>query len=100
MYRQHFGLKAAPLDKATCDLWDDGALAHLEERFQWLLQSPGIGLLTGEPGVGKMSVITQFDGPVFMLSDGRKAITRFEQEVPFFHRVRWPSSQKGASGSS
>ena len=53
MYRQHFGLKAAPFDKAACDLWDDGALARLEERFRWLLQSPGIGLLTGEPGVGK-----------------------------------------------
>jgi len=57
MYRQHFGLKAAPLDKATCDRWDDGALAHLEERFQWLLQSPGIGLLTGEPGVGKTAAL-------------------------------------------
>ncbi|MCY0858651.1 hypothetical protein [Cupriavidus sp. D39] len=25
----------------------------MTERFQWLLTSPGIGLLTGEPGVGK-----------------------------------------------
>jgi type II secretory pathway predicted ATPase ExeA len=57
MYRQHFGLKAAPLDKSTVDLWDDGALAHLEERFRWLLQSPGIGLLTGEPGVGKTAAL-------------------------------------------
>jgi len=57
MYRQHFGLKAAPLDKGTADLWDDGALAHLEERFRWLLQSPGLGLLTGEPGVGKTAAL-------------------------------------------
>jgi type II secretory pathway predicted ATPase ExeA len=57
MYRQHFGLKAAPLDKAPCELWDDGALARLEERFLWLLQSPGIGLLTGEPGVGKTAAL-------------------------------------------
>lgn len=57
MYRQHFGLKTAPLDKATCELWDDGALAQLEERFRWLLQSPGIGLLTGEPGVGKTAAL-------------------------------------------
>ncbi|NJD24445.1 MAG: ATP-binding protein [Betaproteobacteria bacterium] len=57
MYRQHFGLKAAPLDKGTVDLWDDGTLGHLEERFLWLLQSPGLGLLTGEPGVGKTAAL-------------------------------------------
>ncbi len=51
MYRQHFGLHRAPLDKDSTELWDDGALAQLTERFQWLLTSPGIGLLTGEPGV-------------------------------------------------
>jgi type II secretory pathway predicted ATPase ExeA len=57
MYRQHFGLKAAPLDKGTTELWDDGALARLDERFQWLLHSPGLGLLTGEPGVGKTAAL-------------------------------------------
>jgi len=43
MYRQHFGIKAAPLGKEQSELWDDGALARLNERFQWLLQSPGLG---------------------------------------------------------
>jgi type II secretory pathway predicted ATPase ExeA len=57
MYRQHFGLKAAPLDKGATELWDDGALTRLDERFQWLLHSPGIGLLTGEPGVGKTAAL-------------------------------------------
>ncbi|SAL06876.1 hypothetical protein AWB78_08294 [Caballeronia calidae] len=57
MYRQHFGLRCAPLDKEAASLWDDGALAHLKERFDWLLQSPGIGLLTGEPGVGKTAAL-------------------------------------------
>jgi type II secretory pathway predicted ATPase ExeA len=57
MYRQHFGLKAAPLDKGTTELWDDGALARLDERFQWLLHSPGLGLLIGEPGVGKTAAL-------------------------------------------
>ena len=52
MYRQHFGLTAAPLANDRAELWDDGVLARLEERFNWLLQSPGIGLLTGAPGVG------------------------------------------------
>jgi MSHA biogenesis protein MshM len=57
MYRQHFGVRCAPLDKDSTDLWDDGALAQLTERFQWLLTSPGIGLLTGEPGVGKTAAL-------------------------------------------
>ena len=51
MYRQHFGLKYPPLGKDIPELWDDGALAQLKERFQWLLESPGVGLLTGEAGV-------------------------------------------------
>jgi type II secretory pathway predicted ATPase ExeA len=57
MYRQHFGIKAAPLGKEQSELWDDGALACLHERFQWLLQSPGVGLLTGEAGVGKTAAL-------------------------------------------
>jgi type II secretory pathway predicted ATPase ExeA len=57
MYRQHFGLKAAPLDKGATELWDDGDLVRLNERFQWLLQSPGLGLLTGEAGVGKTAAL-------------------------------------------
>ena len=57
MYRQHFGIKAAPLGKEQSELWDDGALACLHERFQWLLQSPGLGLLTGEAGVGKTAAL-------------------------------------------
>jgi MSHA biogenesis protein MshM len=60
MYRQHFGLTAAPLANDRAELWDDGVLTRLEERFNWLLQSPGIGLLTGEPGVGKTAVLRQF----------------------------------------
>jgi type II secretory pathway predicted ATPase ExeA len=57
MYRQHFGLRCAPLSKEHTELWDDGALAQFNERFQWLLHSPGIGLLTGEPGVGKTAAL-------------------------------------------
>jgi type II secretory pathway predicted ATPase ExeA len=57
MYRSHFGLRCAPLDKDATSLWDDGALAHLKERFEWLLSSPGVGLLTGEPGVGKTAAL-------------------------------------------
>lgn len=57
MYLQHFGLRHAPLGKDNAELWDDGALVHLKERFNWLLQSPGVGLLTGEPGVGKTAAL-------------------------------------------
>jgi len=57
MYLQHFGLRHAPLGKDASDPWDDGALAQLTERFNWLLHSPGLGLLTGEPGVGKTAAL-------------------------------------------
>jgi type II secretory pathway predicted ATPase ExeA len=59
MYLQHFGLRHAPLSKESTELWDDGALTHLSERFAWLLQSPGIGLITGESGVGKTAPLRQ-----------------------------------------
>src|SRR4030065_455275 len=59
MYRQHFGLTHAPLSKNTKALFDDGPLTQLKTRFQWLLDSPGIGLLTGEPGVGKTAALRQ-----------------------------------------
>jgi type II secretory pathway predicted ATPase ExeA len=62
MYLQHFGLHHPPLGKETTELWDDGALAPLRERFAWLLQSPGIGLITGEPGVGKTAALRQLTG--------------------------------------
>ncbi len=59
MYQQHFGLKHAPLGKQAPQLWDDGTLSTLQVRFQWLLESPGIGLLTGEAGVGKTAALRQ-----------------------------------------
>lgn len=57
MYLQHFGLRYPPLGKELSDPWDDGVLVKLTERFGWLLQSPGVGLMTGEPGVGKTSAL-------------------------------------------
>jgi len=57
MYRQHFGLTCHPLGKENKELWDDGAMGYLQEQFKWLLESPGIGLLTGEPGVGKTAAL-------------------------------------------
>ena len=57
MYLEHFGLRHPPLGKELTEPWDDGALAQLAERFKWLLQSPGLGLITGEPGVGKTAAL-------------------------------------------
>jgi MSHA biogenesis protein MshM len=57
MYLAHFGLRHAPLGKDTTELWDDGALTLLKERFQSLLSAPGLGLLTGAPGVGKTAAV-------------------------------------------
>jgi MSHA biogenesis protein MshM len=59
MYLQHFGLKAYPLAKGNLELFDDGQQTRLKTQFQWLLDSPGIGLLTGEPGVGKTAALYQ-----------------------------------------
>ncbi|MCU7968489.1 MAG: ATP-binding protein [gamma proteobacterium symbiont of Bathyaustriella thionipta] len=59
MYRRHFGLTHCPLSKQTKTLWDDGILDALNQRFNWLLESPGVGLLTGEPGVGKTAWVRQ-----------------------------------------
>ena len=59
MMLQHFGLKHSPLGKDNTELWDDGTHTQLAERFAWLLDSPGVGLLTGEAGVGKTAVLRQ-----------------------------------------
>lgn len=54
---QHFGLTHNPLGKAVKELWDNPQARLLAERFQWLLDSPGIGVLTGEAGVGKTAAL-------------------------------------------
>ena len=52
-----FRIDSQPLSKQSRELWDDGQLQPIRSRFQWLLQSPGLGLLTGEAGVGKTVVL-------------------------------------------
>lgn len=64
MYLQHFGLRHPPLGKVITDPWDDGTLVQLSERFQWLLQSPCVRLLTGELGVGKTAALRHLTGPL------------------------------------
>ncbi len=56
MFQQHFGLKQIPLGKNST-LWINDSFTSFKERFVNLLHSPGIGLLTGEPGVGKTAYL-------------------------------------------
>lgn len=64
MYRQHFGITGCPLDKGSKTLFDCAQLALLKERFQWLLDAPGLGVLTGEAGVGKTAALRQITAPL------------------------------------
>jgi MSHA biogenesis protein MshM len=57
MYRQHFGLTQAPFGKDSKELWNNPQLINLERQFKWLLKSPGLGLLTAEPGLGKTAAL-------------------------------------------
>lgn len=57
MYRQHFGLKHAPFGKECVELWNTKSHEELGQQFQWLLKSPGLGLLTADPGLGKTSAL-------------------------------------------
>ena len=57
MYQQHFGLTHLPLGKNSEPLWEHAAMREFKLQFLSLLQTPGIGVLTGEPGVGKTTSI-------------------------------------------
>ena len=57
MYRQLFGLTQAPFGKDCKELWKNPQITDLERQFQWLLKSPGLGLLTADPGLGKTAVL-------------------------------------------
>ncbi len=59
MYLSSFGVTHAPLGKSMPKLWDNGQIAHLAQKFQWLLHTPGVGLLTAEPGLGKTAALRQ-----------------------------------------
>ncbi len=59
MYLRHFGLKHAPLGKQCQTLFESPQLTELVTKFNWLLESPGIGVLTAEPGLGKTAILRQ-----------------------------------------
>lgn len=60
MYRKRFGLTHHPLprDVGGHGFYDqDEAYVRLRRVFRWLADEPGLGMLTGEPGVGKTAAI-------------------------------------------
>jgi type II secretory pathway predicted ATPase ExeA len=57
MIQQYFGLKHIPLAKNGPFLMENPSFCVLKERFHRLLEHPGIGLLTGEAGVGKTACL-------------------------------------------
>lgn len=59
MYRPHFGLTALPFgNELDSDaLFASAAASELQTRLGHLLEMRGIGLVTGEPGSGKTTVI-------------------------------------------
>jgi type II secretory pathway predicted ATPase ExeA len=59
MYRPHFGLGRLPFtNELDSDaLFSSGAARELETRLAHLLEMRGIGLVTGEPGCGKTTIV-------------------------------------------
>lgn len=59
MYRPHFGLGRLPFTNEldSDSLFPSAAAAELETRLGHLLEMRGIGLVTGEPGSGKTTVV-------------------------------------------
>lgn len=59
LHLQHFTLRHCPLSKGAPVSWESDGARELSTRFQWLLRTPGIGLITGEPGVGKTVALSK-----------------------------------------
>lgn len=57
MYKQHFGLTHIPFGKDTSTFWESPELLEFKTQFTNLSNVPGIGVLLGEPGVGKTAAI-------------------------------------------
>jgi type II secretory pathway predicted ATPase ExeA len=59
-WRERFGMQAAPLPRGAAGetFFDqDPHYQRLARAFAWLAAEPGIGVVTGEPGVGKTSAM-------------------------------------------
>ena len=59
-YRQHFGLKFDPLGKKQSGLIDDKQYTKMLNQLNWTLQCNGVGVVTGEAGVGKTANVRRW----------------------------------------
>lgn len=60
MYLQHFGLKYDPLGKTIRQTIEQPQYLSLEQKLNWLLQTKGAGLITGEAGTGKTTSVREW----------------------------------------
>jgi len=62
MFKQFFALKYNPFEKSipTSALFESNDTTELTGRLKYLLETKGIGLVTGEPGSGKSTTIRKF----------------------------------------
>jgi type II secretory pathway predicted ATPase ExeA len=56
-YLQHFGLKHDPLGKNIQQTVNSTQQSQLTQKLNWLLQTKGVGLITGEAGTGKTTAL-------------------------------------------
>lgn len=56
---QQFGLTHLPLFELRPDspLWKNPQMQEFKQRFDWLMEQRGVGIITGDPGVGKTSLL-------------------------------------------
>src|SRR5579863_7626765 len=59
-YLQHFGLKHDPLGKNIRSTVQSQQSTQLKQKLDWLLQSRGIGLITGDAGTGKTTALREW----------------------------------------
>ena len=59
MYRKHYGFRRLPFDRdlPAEDLFPNSCLDELHSRLTYLVQTRGIGIVTGEPGSGKTTAL-------------------------------------------
>jgi type II secretory pathway predicted ATPase ExeA len=59
-YLQHFGLKHDPLGKNIRSTVNSIQADQLKNKLNWLLQTKGIGLITGDAGTGKTTALREW----------------------------------------
>jgi len=62
MFKQFFGLTFNPFDKEieASNLYKSEDLKELDQRLKYMLENRGMGLIVGEPGMGKSTCLRKF----------------------------------------